>query len=41
MMTNVIGVADPVNNMQCGMRVRLSWQDQGNGAISLPMFAPA
>ena len=40
MMTNIIGVADPVNNMQCGMRVRVSWQDQGDGAVALPMFAP-
>lgn len=40
MMTNVIGVADPVNTMQCGMRVRLCWQDQGEGQVSLPMFEP-
>jgi len=32
MMTNVIGVADPVNTMRCGMRVRVCWQDQGDGA---------
>jgi len=41
MMTNIVNVADPVNNMQCGMRVRLHWQDQGDGAISLPLFVPA
>jgi uncharacterized protein len=41
MMTNVIGVTDPVNNMQCGMRVRVCWQDQGEGQVSLPMFEPA
>jgi uncharacterized OB-fold protein len=41
MMTNVIGVADPVNTMQCGMRVRVCWQDQGDGQVSLPMFEPA
>jgi uncharacterized OB-fold protein len=41
MMTNVIGVADPVNDMQCGMRVRVCWQDQGEGQVSLPMFEPA
>ena len=40
-MTNVIGIADPVNNMQCGMRVRVCWQDQGEGQVSLPMFEPA
>jgi hypothetical protein len=37
----VFGVADPVSNMQCGMRVRVSWQDQGKGQVSLPMFEPA
>ncbi len=40
-MTNVVGVDDPVNDIQCGMRVRLRWEDQGEGGISLPMFEPA
>ena len=31
----------PVNNMQCGLRVRVRWQDQGEGQVSLPMFEPA
>ena len=41
MMTNIVGVADPVNDITCGMRVKLVWQDQGEGEISLPMFEPA
>ena len=40
-MTNVVGVGDPVNDVQCGMRVKLRWEDQGEGGISLPMFEPA
>jgi uncharacterized OB-fold protein len=40
-MTNVVGVDDPVNDIQCGMRVKLCWEDQGEGRISLPMFEPA
>src|ERR671930_493823 len=41
MMTNIIGVPDPVNTMRCGMRVRVCWQDQDEGQVSLPMFEPA
>lgn len=40
-MTNIVGVDDPVNDVKCGMRVKLVWQDQGDGEISLPMFEPA
>ena len=40
-MTNIVGVDDPVNDVQCGMRVKLRWEDQGEGEISLPMFEPA
>jgi uncharacterized OB-fold protein len=41
LMTNVVGVSDPVHDITCGMRVKLVWQDQGDGDISLPMFEPA
>lgn len=41
MMTNIIGITDPTRDIQCGMRVKLRWQDQGEGAIALPMFEPA
>ncbi len=40
MMTNVVGVQDPVNDIQCGMRVKVRWEDQGEGEVSLPMFEP-
>ena len=41
MMSNIVGVDDPVNDIQCGMRVKLRWEDQGDGEVSLPMFEPA
>jgi uncharacterized OB-fold protein len=40
-MTNIVGVKDPVQDVRCGMRVRLRWEDQGEGKIALPMFEPA
>ena len=40
-MSNVVGVANPVNDVQCGMRVKLRWENQGEGGISLPLFEPA
>jgi len=39
-MSNVVGVQDPVRDIHCGMRVKLRWEDQGEGAVSLPMFEP-
>jgi uncharacterized protein len=40
-MTNIVGVQDPTTDIQCGMRVKLRWHDQGEGQIALPMFEPA
>lgn len=40
-MTNVVGVQDPTKDIQCGMRVKVRWEDQGEGGVSLPMFEPA
>jgi uncharacterized OB-fold protein len=40
-MTNIVGVGDPTKDIQCGMRVRVRWEDQGEGEVSLPMFEPA
>lgn len=40
-MTNIVGVDDPVKQIQCGMRVKVRWEDQGEGEVSLPMFEPA
>ena len=41
MMTNVINVDNPISDIQIGMRVKLVWQEQGDGEIALPMFEPA
>ena len=40
-MTNVVGVKDPTRDIKCGMRVKLKWEDQGEGEVSLPLFEPA
>ncbi len=40
-MTNIVGVGDPTKEIECGMRVKLRWEDQGEGEIALPMFEPA
>jgi uncharacterized OB-fold protein len=40
-MTNIVGVKDPTQDIHCGMRVKIRWEDQGDGDISLPMFEPA
>ena len=40
-MTNIVGVQDPTKDIQCGMRVKVRWEDQGEGEVSLPMFEPA
>ena len=40
-MTNIVGVANPVEDIHCGMRVKVCWEDQGEGEVSLPMFEPA
>lgn len=39
-LTNIVGVSNPVNDLKIGMRVKLKWEDQESG-ISLPMFEPA
>jgi uncharacterized OB-fold protein len=40
-MSNIVGVEDPVRDVKCGMRVRLRWEDQGTDEVALPMFEPA
>jgi uncharacterized protein len=40
-MTNIVGIADPLKDIRCGMRVEVRWEDQGDGELSLPMFEPA
>ena len=40
-MTNITGVADPTKEISVGQRVKVKWEDQPGGEVSLPMFAPA
>jgi uncharacterized OB-fold protein len=40
MLTNIVGVADPTKNIQIGQRVRVQWEDQEGGEVSLPLFTP-
>jgi len=40
-MTNIVGVDNPVTGIEIGMRVKVRWEDQGDGEVSLPMFEPA
>lgn len=39
-MSNIVNVSDPMHDITCGMRVKVTWEDQGEGDISLPMFEP-
>ena len=41
MMSNIVAVADPTTDIKIAQRVKLQWEDQGDGEVSLPMFAPA
>jgi uncharacterized OB-fold protein len=40
-MTNVVGVADPTKDISIGQRVKVAWEDQEGGEVSLPLFSPA
>lgn len=37
-LTNIVGVKDPTKDLQCGMRVKVCWEDQPDGGVSLPLF---
>ncbi|MCC7364469.1 MAG: OB-fold domain-containing protein [Dehalococcoidia bacterium] len=39
-MTNIVGVENPVTDVKIGIRVKVRWEDQESG-IALPMFEPA
>ena len=41
MMTNIVNVDNPITDIKIGMRVKVVWQEQGDGEIALPMFEPA
>jgi len=38
MMSNIVGVEDPIREIKVGQRVRVEWEDQEE--LSLPMFRP-
>ncbi len=40
-MTNIVGVKNPVKQLKCGMRVKVRWEDQGAGEVAMPIFEPA
>ena len=39
-MTNIVGIKNPVSELSIGMRVKVNWEDQIGGELSLPMFEP-
>ncbi len=39
-LTNIVGITDPLTDVKIGQRVKVSWEDQESG-LSFPMFAPA
>ena len=39
-LTNIVGVDDPLTGVTIGQRVKVAWEDQ-EGGISLPLFIPA
>ncbi len=41
MLTNVRGVADPTKDIQCGMRVKVEFEQQDEGEYPIPVFVPA
>jgi uncharacterized OB-fold protein len=38
-LSNLTGVADPSNEVKCGMRVQVEWEE--HEALSIPLFKPA
>ena len=41
MFTNVVGVDDPTQDIECGMRVRVAFEEQDEGGYPIPVFEPA
>ena len=41
MLTNVVGVANPLTDVTCGMRVRVDFEAQDSGDYPVPVFRPA
>ena len=41
MMTNIVGVANPLTDVHCGQRVRVEFEAQESGDYLVPVFTPA
>ncbi len=39
--TNVVGIDDPTQDIECGMRVRVAFEEQDEGEYPIPVFEPA
>ena len=39
--TNIMGVENPTTDIECGMRVRVSFEEQDEGEYPIPVFVPA
>jgi uncharacterized protein len=39
LLTNITGVTDPTNELQCGQRVTVEWEEQEG--LNIPLFRPA
>ena len=39
--TNIMGVENPTTDIECGMRVRVSFEEQDEGEFPIPVFVPA
>jgi uncharacterized OB-fold protein len=40
MMTNVVGVANPLTDVHCGQRVQVEFEEQESGEYPIPVFRP-
>ena len=40
MLTNVVGVDDPTQDIECGMRVQVEFEQQDEGEYPIPVFRP-
>ena len=40
MMTNIVGVANPLTDVSCGQRVKVEFEEQESGPYPVPVFRP-
>ena len=40
MMTNIVGIANPLTDVHCGQRVQVQFEVQESGDYPIPVFAP-